>query len=76
MSYVCVLRVPQLFILSCHKVCSCSLKLGNYSAENQLLKYSAKDYYFKAVICHFALMGAERASVSEAHLHTHHTHHT
>ena len=49
------------------------LQLGNYSAENQLLKYSAKDYYFKAVICHFALMGAERASVSEADVDTTHT---
>jgi alpha-soluble NSF attachment protein len=31
--------------------------LGRYSSENQLLKYSAKDYYFKGVVCHFAWKG-------------------
>ena len=36
--------------------------LGNYCSENQLLKYSAKDHYFKGVICHFILSGAGGAA--------------
>lgn len=38
-------------------------QVGRNSLENTLLKYSAKDHFFKAAICHFCI-GAEDAKVS------------
>ena len=37
-------------------------QVGRNSLENTLLKYSAKDHFFKAAICHFCI-GAEDAKV-------------
>ena len=53
----------SLIILSLPVLCQ---QLGRYSSENQLLKYSAKDYYFKGVVCHFAWKGGSVAEVCTA----------
>lgn len=42
-----------------------ALQVGVASMENRLLQYGAKEYFFKAVICHFCL-DADKARVSMA----------
>ncbi|KAA0190477.1 N-ethylmaleimide sensitive fusion protein attachment protein alpha [Fasciolopsis buskii] len=32
-----------------------SFQAGNYAMDNKLLKYGAKDHFFKAAICHFCV---------------------
>ena len=38
---------------------SCISQIGKNSLENTLLKYGAKDYFFKAAICKFCISPEE-----------------
>ena len=40
-----------------------ALQVGIASMENRLLQYGAKEYFFKAIICHFCT-DADKAEVS------------
>ncbi|TPP58552.1 N-ethylmaleimide sensitive fusion protein attachment protein alpha [Fasciola gigantica] len=53
----CQLMVAQLSAQAgqCDKAAHIFEEAGNYAMDNKLLKYGAKDHYFKAAICHFCV---------------------
>ena len=57
-------------------MCSCLscvyVQIGKSSLGNNLLKYAAKDYFFKASLCHFCLSpGNARVSGVGVCVHVH-----